>query len=151
MNLFEGVHEVRLLRPAIAAAHFDSWESAICAVESEPDYRAAYFTLNPLRTGGPLNPKSCKTARVTARDSDIARRVRLMIDLDPERPAGTNSTDTEKQTARSQAEDVRRFLQGGGGLRLCWVTRATVGTCSIPSTSPTTQHQAIWCAVCLHG
>ncbi len=114
MNLFKGVHEIRLLRPTIAAAHFDSWEAAVSAVESEPDYRAAYFTLNPLREGGTLNPKSCKAARVTAGDADIARRVRLMIDLDPERPAGTNSTEAEKETARSQAEDVRRFLNGRG-------------------------------------
>lgn len=111
---FAGVHEVRMLRPAIAVGYFDLWDAALTAVESEPEYRAAYFTLNPLNGGGPLNPKTLKVSRNTASDADIARRVRLMIDLDPVRPAGSSSTDSEKESARKQAEAARQFLSGRG-------------------------------------
>ena len=34
----------------------------------------------------------------------------LLVDLDPPRPAGTNSTDAEKQAARNEAERVRQYL-----------------------------------------
>jgi hypothetical protein len=51
MNLFQGKHEVRLLRPAgIAVGYFDSWDAAQCTIENEPSqYKAAYFTLNPVK------------------------------------------------------------------------------------------------------
>ena len=116
MSLLHGVHEVRLLRPAIAAGYFDSWDAALIAVENEPEYRAAYFTLNPITVpvGISPNPATLRSSRNTAGDLDITRRVWLLIDLDPVRSAGTNSTDEEKQSAREQAEAARQFLSGRG-------------------------------------
>src|ERR1700682_3960942 len=100
MNLFSGVHEVRLMRPnGIVVGYFDNWDAAIRAVEGEPSqYKAAYFTLNPINLpdGIPLNPHSLNPSKGAASASDIAHRIWLLIDLDPPRPSGTNATEGEK-------------------------------------------------------
>jgi hypothetical protein len=120
VNIFHGIHEVRLLvRPkVVAVGYFDSYEAALCAIEREPQYKAAYFTLNPLRLPSgfqaPINPQSLTQSGNTASDADVERRVWLLIDLDPVRPTGTNSSEAEKQTAREQAEQVREYLTGRG-------------------------------------
>jgi P4 family phage/plasmid primase-like protien len=115
MSLFSGIHEVRLLRPnGVAVGYFDDWNAAVRAVENEPtQYKAAYFTLNPIKLPSeiPVNPQALTPSRNTAGDSDIARRVWLLVDLDPPRTAGTNSTEAEKQAAREQAEHVREYLR----------------------------------------
>lgn len=114
MSLFHGVHEVRLFRPnGVAVGYFDSWDAALLAVENEPSqYKASYFTLNPIKlpTGIPINPQALTPSRNAAGAADIARRTWLLVDLDPPRPAGTNSTNVEKQGAREQAEQVREYL-----------------------------------------
>jgi P4 family phage/plasmid primase-like protien len=113
-----GVHEVRLLRPnGVSIGHFDSWDAALRAVELEPSqYKGCYYTLNPIKPpdGIPLNPTSLNPARTAAGDSDIERRISLLIDLDPPRPSGTNSTEAEKQAAREQAERVIAWLTSQG-------------------------------------
>jgi hypothetical protein len=118
MTPFHGVHEVRLFRPnGVAVGYFDSWDAALLAVENEPSqYKAAYFTLNAINlpAGIPLNPRALTPSRNAAGAADIARRTWLLVDLDPPRPAGTNSTDAEKQAAREQAERVREYLDGRG-------------------------------------
>ncbi len=114
MSLLHGVHEVRLLRPTgVAVGYFDNWEDALQAVEHEPSqYKAAYFTLNPIKlpAGIPLNPQALTPSRNAAGAADIARRTWLLVDLDPPRPTGMNSTKTEKQAAREQADRVREYL-----------------------------------------
>lgn len=106
-----GIHEVRLLRPnGIAVGYFDSWDAALSAVESEPtQYKAAYFTLNPIKlpTGIPLNPRSLNPSVNAAGASDIERRTWLLIDLDPPRPAGTNSTEAESRPRVSKPGGLR--------------------------------------------
>lgn len=118
MNLFFGVHEVRLFRPTgVAVGYFDNWEDALRAVENEPSlYKAAYFTLNPLKlpTGISVNPTSLHSSTNAAGASDIERRVWLLIDCDPPRQSKTNSTAEEKQAAREQAERIREWLRSHG-------------------------------------
>ena len=118
MTLFHGVHEVRLFRPTgIAVGYFDNEESALRAVESEPtQYKAAYFTLNPLKLPGGIqvNPASLRSSSNAAGASDIERRVWLLIDCDPPRESKTNSTAEEKQAARLEAERIREWLQSHG-------------------------------------
>src|SRR5208282_5223395 len=103
MNLFAGTHEVRVLRPnGVAVGYFSEWDIALRAVENEPSqYKAAYFTLNPVKlpSGIPVNPSSLKVSTNAAGASDIERRVWLLIDCDPPRPAKTNATAEEKQAA----------------------------------------------------
>ncbi len=116
---FSGTHEVRMLGPAgISAGYFDNYEAALAAVENEPSqYRAAYLSLNPIRpelVSSRLNPSSLVVSRNTASDQDILRRVRLLLDLDPPRPAGSNSTDGEKQAAREQTDALRTYLDSRG-------------------------------------
>ncbi|ABF42752.1 primase P4-like protein [Candidatus Koribacter versatilis Ellin345] len=118
MTPFYGVHEVRVLRESgVAVGYFNSWEAALNAVKSEPSYKGAYFTLNPVKlpTGVPLNPKTLIAAHKTAGDSDIEKRIWLLIDVDPPRAANTNSTVSEKDAAREQAEQVRNYLSSR-----CW-------------------------------
>jgi P4 family phage/plasmid primase-like protien len=118
MKRFHGVHEVRMLRQnGVAVGYFDNWDSALRAVESEPSqYKAAYFTLNPVNppSGIALNPLSLNPANSAASGADIARRLRILIDLDPPRPPATNATDAEKRAAREQAEQVREWLCSKG-------------------------------------
>lgn len=118
MKLVFGVHEVRLFRPnGVAAGYFDNWQDAIQAIENEPSqYKAAFITLNPIRLPGAikLNPQTLTPSRNTAGDSDIERRVRLLLDFDPPRPANTNSTDAEKRAAHEQAEAARKYLESRG-------------------------------------
>ncbi|MGO9335942.1 MAG: hypothetical protein ACLPY1_00380 [Terracidiphilus sp.] len=115
-----GTHEVRLLRDkSVFAGYFTDWDAALRAVANETkEYKACYFTLNPLKLPegfhATINPTSLTLTGNTAGDADIERRVRLLIDLDPERPAGTNTTAAEKQTARDQAEAVREYLNSRG-------------------------------------
>jgi P4 family phage/plasmid primase-like protien len=117
-SIFSGVHEVRLFCPnCIAVGYFDNWESALRAVESEPSqYKAAYFTLNPLKlpTGIPVNPASLHPSTNAASASDIERRVWLLIDCDPPRQSKTNSMAEEKQGAREEAERIREWLRSQG-------------------------------------
>jgi hypothetical protein len=117
-SFFYGVHEVRLLRAnGVAVGYFTDYEAALRAVDSEPtQYRAAYFTLNPIKLtdGLTLNPASLHPARGAASASDIEKRVRLLVDLDPPRPASTNATEAEKQEALEQAERVREWLRSHG-------------------------------------
>jgi hypothetical protein len=154
MNLFDGVHEVRVLCPSgIAVGYFDSWDQALRTVENEPSqYQAAYFTLNPLTlpAGIPVNPQTLTPARNTAGGSDIARRAWLLVDLDPPRPIKTSSSDTEKQATREQADRVREWLcsRGLARARCLWPIRGNgwhhalpVRTCR--TTRPLTR---TWCA-----
>ena len=118
MKLFAGIHEVRLLRPnGVVVGYFDVWDAALRAVENEPSqYKGAYFTLNPLRlpAGIPVNPVSLNPTHGAASASDIDRRVSLLVDFDPPRPAGTNATDEEKRAALEQAEQVIEWLTARG-------------------------------------
>jgi P4 family phage/plasmid primase-like protien len=117
MNLFQGVHEVRVFRPSgVAVGYFDSWDAALRTIENEPSqYKAAYFTLNPVDPGKlpaniTVNPQTLTPTRNTAGDADMLSRTLLLVDLDPPRPAGTNAMDAEKQAAREAAERVREYL-----------------------------------------
>jgi len=118
MILFHGVHEVRLFRSAgVAVGYFDDCDTALRAVENEPlEYKAAYFTLNPLILPAsiPVNPEALSPSRNAAGGSDIARRVWLLIDCDPPRPSKTNSSAEEKQAARDEAERIREWLGSHG-------------------------------------
>ncbi len=119
--LFTGKHEVRVLTPAgdIFAGYFDSEAAALSAVEQLGDYKAAWATLNPLRPDAltpdtVLNPTELVRTYHSAADEHIARREWLLLDFDPPRPTGTNSTDAEKAAAFEQTKQCRDELSAAG-------------------------------------
>ena len=75
--------------------------------------KAVYVTMNPvvpeLLSRSPNKFGPGKTGG-SASDADIAARKWLLVDCDPSRPANTNSTETEKASAHTVAEDVRAYL-----------------------------------------
>jgi hypothetical protein len=120
-NLFTGTHEVRVLLRAkeTCAGYFDNEVAALSAVERLGNYKAAWATLNPLRADAltpdtVINPAELMRSYNTAADAHIARREWLLLDFDPPRPTGTNSTDTEKAAAWQQAEQCRDELTARG-------------------------------------
>lgn len=120
MNLFSGVHEVRVKTAAgILASYFDSEVAALSAVEHLVNYKAAWHTLNPLAADAltpdtVINPAELARTYNTAADSHILRREWLLLDFDPPRPKDSNSTDEEKTAAHQQAEECRGELTAMG-------------------------------------
>lgn len=49
-------------------------------------------------------------AKHATKDTDIEARVWLMVDVDPRRPSGVSSTDSEHQTALKRAREIRDHL-----------------------------------------
>lgn len=112
--------EIRLLTdgPATYSGIFDNAEDVVTALESfEPEpginVKGCYFTLNPLND-------VCRTKRQYKQivkigrgegisDTDIARRDWLLVDLDPERKAGTSSTNAEKETAYNVMRQIYKI------------------------------------------
>ena len=105
MNIFAGIHEVRTKAASgVYAGYFDSEVAALSAVERLGNYTAAWATLNPLRpdaltADAVINPVALVRTQNTAADEHIARRQWLLLDFDPPRPTGTNSTEIEKAAA----------------------------------------------------
>ena len=119
-NLFTGIHEVRVkTERGTYAGYFDSEVAALSAVEQLGDYTAAWATLNPLRADAltpdtVINPAELVRTYRNAADEHIDRREWLLLDFDPPRPTGTNSTDAEKAAALEQAEQCRKELSAMG-------------------------------------
>ena len=101
--------------------YFDSTETAsnvVAAALSEADWPAVYTTLNPVRgdllarAANRLRPASKKGG--SASDPDVPRRRWLLVDVDPQRPAGISATDDEKAAAQVLAHRIRLYLTGLG-------------------------------------
>ena len=106
-----------------------------------------YVTLNPCRPE--LLSRAANRvkahAETTTSDHEIARRRWLIIDVDPERPAGISATDAEHEAARAKADEIRktRWRSRAGPIR-SKPTRAMAGTSSTGSTSRTTAMRSPW-------
>ncbi len=72
--------------------------------DQHTDATGIYYTLNPVKTD--LN----KAANVP----DILHRRWLMVDIDPERPADSNATDGEHDSAASKAATIVSEMSGFG-------------------------------------
>jgi len=73
---------------------------------------AVYVTMNPCKPEllARAENKTVNWAKNTTSDADILHRKWLLIDLDPVRPSGISSTDTEHEAAMARAEEVKAFL-----------------------------------------
>ncbi len=74
--------------------------------------QATYFTLNPVQPAllARGDNRLVEWAKHTTSDADIVCRRWLLIDFDPERPAGISSSDTELQAAIARREEVIEWL-----------------------------------------
>lgn len=76
-----------------------------------------YYTLNKIDERIYSRQQSecfVKNPKNTTTDAEIVGRRFILIDLDPVRPAGINSSDVELEYAHEKARDVYRFLRENG-------------------------------------
>ncbi|MBV8076699.1 MAG: hypothetical protein JO284_09890, partial [Planctomycetaceae bacterium] len=112
------VTEIRPLFPATrgskagtrgrARCFADGDEAAAYAAQLEATGEAAglYFVPNAIRPG--------IDHRTSCADADVARRLWLYIDLDPERDTGTCATDAEKAAAVTRSAAIKAWLTARG-------------------------------------
>ena len=116
MKLFSGIHEVVCKRAdgKLYIGFFDDPEKAVAAVENDSSYHALWYGLNPLKqlpNGAMLNGPLVRSNR--SKKDWIARRERLLIDVDPIREYG-NASDREKAAAYNQALAICEHLRSLG-------------------------------------
>jgi len=89
------------------AFHADYWSGAVPAV---------YFSINPVKRD--LRARAWnrieRRAKHTTADDEVLKRHRLLLDLDPVRPAGISSTDEEHAAAIGRAQECRDWLATQG-------------------------------------
>lgn len=99
------------------SGYFSDIEAALPQLRSF-DGSAIYATLNPCvdacmsRTQGGQIIKIGKNP--TTSGNDIEKRSWILIDFDPERPAGTNSTEEEKAHSERMMREVYKYLRNIG-------------------------------------
>jgi hypothetical protein len=71
-----------------------------------------YYTLNPVNTAllARANNRIKEYLKSTTSDTDIICRRWLLVDVDPNRPAGISSTDEEKEKAEAVACAIEAYL-----------------------------------------
>ncbi|MDQ2934073.1 MAG: DUF3631 domain-containing protein [Chloroflexota bacterium] len=109
------VREVRIPKydgVKTAAGWFDDPDLLAGAVDGWDGKANVYITLNPVNPAllARASNRIQKPARATTSDRDTARRRWLLVDLDPERPAGISSTEQEREAAHHKAQEVYLYL-----------------------------------------
>ncbi len=113
MTFFDGIHELACKRAdgKLYIGYFDDEQKATSALDGDDSYNAAWYSLNPLKElpeGAKLNGPLVRSNR--SKKDWIAKRERLLIDIDPIRDYG-NASDSEKSMARETALRVRDYLK----------------------------------------
>jgi len=118
------VVEIRVLgipgkgRPYTASGYFDDFAKAAEAVLAYDERGPAgiYQTLNEISPALLSRSPNAMTDYPghTTTDAEVTRRRWLFIDIDPERPAGVASTETELQSAVDLAYDIEVKLKDSG-------------------------------------
>jgi hypothetical protein len=111
--------EARILeapRQGTVAGYFDSPEKLVEAVQTWNGKAPIYCTLNPVHPGllARYNNRLETWAKKLTGDTDVTHRRRLLIDLDPVRPAGIPATDSEHEAAVALAIQIRDYLASLG-------------------------------------
>lgn len=75
-----------------------------------------YYTLNPVNRAllARSSNHTKEHAKNTTADRDILKRAWLLIDVDPQRPAGVSSTNGEKKLAEDRTRAIRDWLRSRG-------------------------------------
>ncbi len=119
----DGVVEVRALADgATHSGYFDDHEAlarAAEALDADPGVAGIYVTLNtvnPALLARRANRIKMRLSRkdATTADTDILRRRWLPVDIDPVRPSGVSSTDTEHAAALDAAGRIAAYLAEQG-------------------------------------
>jgi len=118
-----GVVEVRALADGVThSGYFDDYArlaQAVEALDADPSITGIYVTLNavnPALLARRVNRIKMRLSRkdATTADTDIIRRRWLPIDIDPVRPSGVSSTDTEHEAAIDAAGRIAGYLAEQG-------------------------------------
>jgi len=96
------------------SGYFNTRAAFVAAVQgiTGEDVEALYLTLNPAKAAllaRAANRLKDNAHEATA-DTDILRRTSLLIDIDPNRPSGTSSTDAERDLALAVRDSIQDFL-----------------------------------------
>jgi len=77
---------------------------------------AVYVTINPVNPDLLARARNRieKRASFTTSDVNVVKRLRLLLDFDPQRPAGISSTDEEHSVALARAKECREWLAAQG-------------------------------------
>lgn len=100
-------------RSRTIAGYFDDLDAmAAAAARLSGRYPGVYFTCNPVKPAllARYSNRVVEHVELVTGDHDVERRRWLPLDLDPVRPAGIASTDTEHETALERARQVRHHL-----------------------------------------
>lgn len=109
--------EIRVIEgKRIMSGYFSDVETMIGALRNVGD-KGIYATINEINEACYERMQKDRIelrTNATTQDRDITRRCCLFIDLDPERPSDTNSTDDELEQAKAKARVIYRFLRDNG-------------------------------------
>lgn len=114
------IYEVRILKTAhgTVSGYFDNEQDMNASVlDYDGKVKGIYTTLNPVHPDlFERAPNRLIThAKETTKDGEIVRRLKLLIDCDPERdPKSLSSTETEHQLALDKTRKIRTFLTSRG-------------------------------------
>lgn len=113
------VTEVRVIGRKTFSGYYKDIEKLIHDIEpydNDPEEQI-YFILNVINEacyGRPQSERLVMSPKNSTVDSDIVGRRWIMIDLDPKRPTGTNSSNEEFERAHLKAVEVYKFLKKHG-------------------------------------
>lgn len=110
--------EIRLISPEgkIGSGYFKDIDTIIAEIKKYPGY-GVYYTINtPIDDVFDRLQKNKILFRVksTTQDKEIKGRDEVVIDLDPVRASGINSTDHELMYARQKANEIYKWLLDQG-------------------------------------
>jgi hypothetical protein len=104
-------------RDGTISGYFNDLEKlAYWAEERSGVVSSVYLTLNPVKPDlmARANNRIERWASFTTADADVVKRLRLLLDFDPQRPAGISSTDEEHASALARTRECRAWLAAQG-------------------------------------
>jgi archaellum biogenesis ATPase FlaH len=110
--------EIRLIAPdgKIASGYFKNIENLILELRKYPGY-GVYYTINRINDdcyGRAQLEHFITKPKNTTTDNDIKYREEVVLDLDPVRCAGSNSTDEELEYTKKKTNEIYQFLRDNG-------------------------------------
>jgi len=99
-----------------ASGYFDSPDELAAAAAGWDGRANLYVSLNPVSPAllARANSRIAARAEATTADDDVTRRRSLLLDIDPVRPSGISSTDSELEAAHVVLDSVTAFLSDEG-------------------------------------